>query len=438
MTSNTTNNIQSNSGGFQLWHLISFFFGLIWPGMFFVLAQTYVREATGSAADSGLVMAMIGLGALATPVFGGLADRYRAHRPIQIFTFGLVAIGMLIMAYAQDDMFFVLAAILVGVGLAPASTMSTVYAVAAGLSKEAEAKIVGALQRLTFAGVILGGFAIAALLQMQERGQISYTTLFLICAGIVVLAMLLAIFATQEIATRVSDFAVQRAEKASQDAPPGKFNLGVMFKSTFGLALLAIFLNHVGWMGIAGQYINFFDGAFGVDRSITSSVNSIAVLLSLAVIGFTGKWMGSAGPVPVLSAGILGRAVLAVVLFAIGWLQGGASGAIAFPLLVWVALRLVNPFTEMGNPVLAARTAVGGAAQAQAVMIAVFALAISIGNILSGQLAERVGWMALPWQTVIFCSLAFLVTYFGIRPRLTEGSNVPEPEMLMAEREITT
>jgi len=80
----------------------------------------------------------------------------------------------------------------------------------------------------------------------------------------------------------------------------------------------------------------------------------------------------------------------------------------------------------------------GGATQAQSVMIAVFALAISLGNILGGQLAERIGWLALPWQTVIFCSLAWLVTYFGIRPRLKEGSNEPDPEMLMAERELET
>jgi hypothetical protein len=64
-------------------------------------------------------------------------------------------------------------------------------------------------------------------------------------------------------------------------------------------------------------------------------------------------------------------------------------------------------------------------------MTAVFALAISVGNFLNGQLAENFGWLALPWQKIIFCSLAFLVTYFGIRPRLKEGTNEPEPDVLL-------
>ncbi len=73
--------------------------------------------------------------------------------------------------------------------------------------------------------------------------------------------------------------------------------------------------------------------------------------------------------------------------------MGGASGALVLPLLIWTTFRLVNPLIELTNPVLAARTAVAGATQAQALMTAVFALAISLGNFLNGQLAENFGWM---------------------------------------------
>ena len=97
---------------------------------------------------------------------------------------------------------------------------------------------------------------------------------------------------------------------------------------------------------------------------------------------------------------------------------------------------MLGPLIDMAYPVLAARTAVGGAAQAQAILTAALALAITIGNFLAGQLAENIGWLALPCQTVVFCSLAFLVIRFGIAPRLKEGSNVPDPEMLMAAIEM--
>jgi predicted MFS family arabinose efflux permease len=346
----------------------------------------------------------------------------------------MAAAGILIMGFAKDEMFFVLAAVLVGVGLSPGGTINNVYALASGLSKEAEAASVASLQRMIFLGQIIGGFAIAGLLQ----SGLSFQVLFAISAGMAVICLLLALFAARGIAARVADYATKRVEKANEAAPPGKFSLGDLFKSTFGLTLLAIFLNHMGWTGVVGQYTNFFRRAFGIDPSITSSVNSIAVALSLVVIGLAGKWMGRAGPVPVASVGMALRVVLALALAAIGWALGGASGALALPLLVWTTLRLVNPLIELSNPVLAARTAVGGATQAQALMTAVFALAISLGNLLGGQLAENFGWLALPWQTVVFCTLAFLVTYFGVRPRLEEGSNEPDPEMLLAERELET
>jgi len=322
------------------------------------------------------------------------------------------------------------------VGLAPVSMILTVYVVAAGLSPEDEAKALGWIQRMMFAGVILGGFAIGGLLELQKQGVVSYALLFVICAAAMGVALLLAIFATRDVAAQVGKLATQRAEQALQDAPPGKFSLGEMLTSTFGLGMLVVFLTHVGWIGIVGQYVNFLNGAFGINPSIASSVNSVAVFLSLFAIGFTGNWLGGAGPVPVLTAGMIGRIIGALAFVAVGWMLGSATLGAILALIIWMALRFINPFTEMANPVLAARTALGGAAQAQAVMIAVFALAISVGNILAGQLADRVGWMALPWQTVVFIVLAFLVMHFGVRPRLQAGDNKPDPEMLMAERDV--
>jgi len=420
--------LEETQGGFQSWHLINLFFGLIWPSMLFVLVQTYVLKVTGSAADAGLVMGMIGLGALATPVFGGLADRYRAHRPVQILAFSLVIAGILIMGFAQDRMFFVLAAILIGFGLAPGSMISNVYAVASGLPQEVEARTVASLKRMTFIGQILGGLAIAGLLIVG----LSYQVLFLMNAAVAAICLLLAVFATRTVAARVAELAGQRVETAHEAAPPGKFSLGDFFKSVFGLALLAIFLYQLGWVGIFGQYINFYAGAFGIAPSVTSAVNAVGILLGLAVIGFAGKWLGKAGPVPVASTGMVLQGVSALALAAVGWMLGGVSGAVVLPLLIWIAFRLTVPLVAVSNSVLVARTSVGGAAQAQALMIASLALAGALGNLLSGQLAENIGWLALPWQTVVFCTLAFLVVRFGIAPRLGEGSNEPEPEMLLA------
>jgi len=423
-------------GTFRSWHLISFLFGLLWPGMLYVLTQTFVLQVTGSAADAGLIMAMIGLGALATPIFGRLADRFRAHRPLQLLALVLVLVGILIMAFAQDELFFTLAAILVGIGLAPVATLNTVFVVAAGLEPAEEAAAMASLQRMFFGGSILGGFLIAGLLQLQERGHVSYTGLFLINAVIVAATIVLAYATTREPARIVADVAARRAmEQVEQTTGQGQ-SLGAILRSPFGLTLLVVFLNQVGWMGMNGQYVNFLEGAFGIDRSITASVTSIAMLLSLPVIGMVGRWMGRVGPGPVLSVGTAARVIGSGALIVLGWTIGGAGTAIALPLLIWAGLRLVNPFTELSHPVLAARTSTGGAAQAQAATIAVFALALAIGNIIAGQVAERFGWGAVPWQTVFFTGLAFLVVTFWLRPLLPEGAGAVAPGDVLVEREL--
>jgi len=418
---------ENNSGGFQTWHLINLCFGLIWPGMFVVLVQTFVLDVTGSAADAGLVMATLALGALATPVFGSMADRYKAHRIVQSLAFLMVIIGLVLMGLAKDKMFFMLAALLIGFGAAPGIMINNVYAVASGLSRKAEAKTVASLKRMLFIGQIVGGLLIAGLLLTN----LSYTSLFLINASIATVCLLLTIFTTKDIAAHVAELATSRVTKAHEEAPPGKFSLNDIFKSTLGLSLLVIFLNQLGWIGIMGQYTNFFAQAFGIQPSISAVVNSLGVLLGLAVIGFAGNWLGKSGPVPLMSTNMIIRILLAISLTSIGWVLGGTIGTIILPMLIWIGFRLVMPLVAVSNPVLIARTSIGGAAQAQALMTAFFALGNSMGNLLSGQLAENIGWMALPWQTVIFCTLSFLVMRFGVAPRLDEGINEPESEMLL-------
>ncbi len=428
--------VTARRGAFRPWHLINFGFGLLWPGMLYVLVQTFVLHETGSAADAGLVMAMIGLGALATPIFGSMADRFRAHRPLQLLAIAMVLTGVLLMTYAADEMFFTLAAILIGVGLAPVATLNTVFAVAAGLDPEDEAAAVTSLQRMGFGGSILGGFLIAGLLQLQQRGDVSYEALFLINAALLAATFVLALATTREPARVVADVAARRAADRDRQVAEAAQSLGQLIRSPFGLALLVVFLNHVGFVAMVGQFVNFLDGAFGVDRSISASVNSVAMLLSLPLFGFIGRWMGGAGPIPVLSVGIVGRVIGAGAFLVLGWALGGAGGAIALPLLVWVGLRLVGPLTDLANPVMIARTATGGAAQAQSAMIAVFALALAVGNLIAGQIAERFGWGAVPWQTVVFTGAAFLVVTLWLRPRLPDGSNVARPEDVLTEIEL--
>lgn len=198
----------AEAGGFQPWYLMNLFSALLWPGVFAVLLQTYALKITGSAADTGLIMGIGGIGALLSPVFGNIADRYRAHRPLQILAWAIVATSIATLAFSVNEMVFLVAALCFGVGMAPAGMISTVYVVGAGLSQESESRAMGAFQRMYFVGSVLGGFMVAGLL----RSGLSDTVMFLICAGIAVICLFLALFTTRHCRPRRRSRSTERGD----------------------------------------------------------------------------------------------------------------------------------------------------------------------------------------------------------------------------------
>jgi hypothetical protein len=64
--------------------LISFLLAIVWVGIHPVLVPTFVISQTGSATDVALVLSLMSLGALAVPLLTGVADKYRAHREVQL------------------------------------------------------------------------------------------------------------------------------------------------------------------------------------------------------------------------------------------------------------------------------------------------------------------------------------------------------------------
>ncbi len=63
------------------WYLVYALMGLVVAGLLPVLIPLIVSQS-GNAGQVGLVVAALSLGGLTSPLWGGLADRYRSHRSL--------------------------------------------------------------------------------------------------------------------------------------------------------------------------------------------------------------------------------------------------------------------------------------------------------------------------------------------------------------------
>ena len=83
------------------------------------LIPAFVTELTGTAADAGVVMAILGLAAVVGPAVGRFADRHFAHRVV--LSLGVLAMSLAFAAYAlsaERTALYALEALLLGLGVA--------------------------------------------------------------------------------------------------------------------------------------------------------------------------------------------------------------------------------------------------------------------------------------------------------------------------------
>lgn len=159
------NGKQKKNSSFEWWYIAHFVFGVVYLGFVPILVPTYVIEISGSAAEAGVVMAIIGLGALLAPAIGGFADKYQAHRIAQLAGLLSLALGGVAFAIAQEDLFFAIAAILVGVGVATVMMINPTFIVGAGFVQELESRRLTRLNQTAIVGQLTGGLLVAGLTQ---------------------------------------------------------------------------------------------------------------------------------------------------------------------------------------------------------------------------------------------------------------------------------
>ena len=395
---------------FQPWMFSNVAIGAGFAAFIALLVPPYITQATGSASDAGVVMALISLAAVAGPAFGGIADRYNAHRYVLVGGMAAMTVALLAFGVASGDSEFqVIDALIMGLGVAGASAVAPVFIVSAGLSEELQARRLTAFSVAFPAGQVVGGMMLAAAAQADW----SFSQRFYLGAVVLGACTLIVWFTSAAPTAAIvldDDVSNDGDEDAEQTRRTG---LGGVIFSLFGLYILVLVLSSVANNGINSQIANILPNLYGISETTTSSLISLAGLLNIGLFFAAGKAMTRYGPLAPFLAGNVMRFGGALCLGLLGLMTSASV------LLVAAAMQLLyqgSPFVRLPQNVLAVRFAPIPSGQANGWVIAGSAMGSFIGSLLGGWLADEIGFNAINWMGAIAAGAAVGLIILVIAP----------------------
>ena len=399
-------NKKDNGPAFEWWMVSFFAIGAGFSAFVSLLIPPYVTEATGNAAEAGIVMAIISLAAVLGPVLGGFADKYRAHR--LVLNGGLLGMVVAFVAYALsagDTLVTALDAILMGTSIAAISAVAPVFIVGAGKPQALVAKQLTTFNLINPIGQVVGG----VLLSAAATAGLSFEARFWISAAVILVIFLIVWPTSAKPAAKI-----QVAEPGADAEGSRSVGLKQILASTFGVYLLILILSSIGNNGINNQIANIFPNVYGVDSATTSGLISLAGLLNIVFYIVAGRWMARSGAMPDFTFGTVIRLLGALGLALLGLLTKNA------PLvLVAVSMQLLyqsNAFIRFTQPVLGVRFSTLGPGGASGWVIGAAAIGSFIGSLLGGWLADAIGYNAINWMAAISVGIALLLLFFSLWP----------------------
>lgn len=390
----------SSVGPYELWMLAQAGLGFTVFGGVIFLIPLHVLDQGGTPGDTGAVIALIGVLGLAGPLIGNLADRFGAYRSLQLLSLALVALGALGFAYAREELSWLVAAGLLGLGSSAGAVLNTTFVVGAGFDHETEARKLALLQLSMPAGQVLGLAFVAGLATLG----LGIPAMLMAVAGAGALFVLVVAGVNAAAAARVvagADAGVARRRDVSEP----RASLRAVLLSQFGLALALTLLIMVSSECIESQYATYMDSVFGIDPELSAAALSVIMLLTIPLYLVAGRWTARSGPrVPFLASGAVRTLAGAALLMLPG--TAGLAGLVAFGLIM-----LTYPFFELNAAILASKTSPIGQGAGQGGSMAAYAAGSIVGAIVAGWVAERLGFSSLAGITVVSAGAA---TVFGV------------------------
>lgn len=370
-------------------------------GLAFLIPNAIVAQG-GTAADAGAVLATRGLFMLLGPAIGYLADRFVAHRAVQLV--GLLSLGggAASFAFARTDLTYLLAAFLFGLGLSACLSINLTLVVGAGLSEDETAQKLSVVLQSAVVGQVLG----LALVGLLTTTGVSFRGRFLVLAVLAVIGTTITAATNRGAVARL--YAHQTPDQRADVKAPVEWRQVLL--SQFGLVMLLVLLIHGATQALEGQYPNYMQSVFRIDPAFAAEALAIIVLVRIPLHPLTARLSARTGPrLPFLATGVVRAAA------ALGLLLLGSSAPALAPIAFYGLIQLCYPFFELNASLLAARTSPIGAPAGQGALVAAQAAGVIVGMSLAGGVAANVGFSSLATITLVGSALAFLVGVVVLR-----------------------
>ncbi|MFA5567732.1 MAG: MFS transporter [Trueperaceae bacterium] len=399
------------------WFVAYALVGAVAAGLAPLLLPLWVSRGS-TAAHVGLVMAALSFGQLSAPLWGQLADKWRAHA--QLFVGGLALTGLALasVSLTHDPYLLVAESLVLGLGIAATTTVANLFIVER-YPRESWSVQLGSLQTAYALGQV-GGFVVAGLLSGLGLG---------LAIGITALLPFIAMAFGRSL-PRVP---------GSGSRPRFHLALHLNVEPLFGSLAHAYHLVHVGkairalrrapaallrfqllWFVIntgSSFIFSFYPlllaRLYGVPTERIAWAYAAAAGVGLLLYGPAGAWVEKSGCALVLRAGIAFRVIMLAGLAGVALLPLADRGLLALALFGGIVLAW--SLISVAGTTLAADSALSEG-EAMGLFSANGALAGVSGALLGGVLVRYFGYVSLP-----LAALALLIVGMAI------SRAVPEP-----------
>jgi DHA1 family tetracycline resistance protein-like MFS transporter len=366
-----------------------------------------VRHGVGHV---GLVMGAFSLGAIAAPVVGNLADRYRAHRILAAASAALCAVSLWLFPLGASAVQPLLG-LANGAGFAGAVTIANLLVVERHPKAEWNSRL-GWLETALSVGQG-GGLVLAAWLSgLTARNALPIAAL-VPAAAIPLCVMLIPRMTGSAAAARpaagtaspAAGHHLASAGQVGEWGPASPLRVRPMHQRTladlrraagllrgpFGWMLASWIPAYAGTAIIFALYPVLFSRAFGVAPRSSAVAFAVIVFLSLPLFIVAGRVSQRRGPAATLAGGFAARVVLLAALAALAAV--GHVPAIV-PLAAFGGVMFAWSFLSVASPGLTGQLVPGAEGDAQGALNAASGLAGLAGSVVGGFAASLWGYPA--------------------------------------------
>lgn len=407
----------------ELWMISELAVGAAITAFMSLLVPPFVLAETGSALRSGIVLAIVGLAAVSSPLWGRLADKRKAHRPLYLISMAGITLSFLILALdAGIDWYSPIFGVLLGLSLAAQGAISPVFIIGAGLPKQMENRQITMSTLAMPLGQVVGAVAIG-LGQWAGFGYIGLfwiaTILLAILSGCTAIGIAKPYARLKEAENKRKEAAAAQMETNNGKQKPS-FRTAVM--SSFGIFLLVVIVSSFSNNGVTSQIANIMPAVYGFTSIQTSALIALAGLLNLGIIVIFGRVMERTSPEMVYGIGTAIRFAGVLMMALVGLLGSGSA-----LLLAAIAMQLAyqgSPISRLPASLLAARLSPMGPAEANGYYNGASALGAFIGCLAVGFAADMAGFNAVNWVAAISGAIALALLFLWLLPSVKKEKRV--------------